>query len=228
MTPIELREILENQSDPAYREFHLKTYPQAQHMLGVRLPEQRKLAKSIIKHSNYLDFLNSIEPYYYEEVMIMGIIIASAPMGINERFDYVLDFLPRINNWAVCDTFCNSFKIKTPDLEAYWDFLMQFRNNQDEFILRFVFVMVLCHFVRIEYLEQIFKLLDSIRSEKYYVEMAEAWLVAEILTKFPAPAFDYLSRDQLSIFAHNKAIQKACESRRISIEDKQRLRGMKL
>ena len=228
MTPAELREELESRSDPGYREFHLKTCPGAEHVLGVRLPEQRKLAKAIIKNGSYWSFLDSIEPYYYEEVLVTGIVIASAPMGINERFDYVIWFLPFINNWAICDTFCNSFKIKDADLATYWDFLMQFKDSKEEFVLRFILVIILCHFIREEYLERVFNLLDDIKSEKYYVEMAKAWLVAEIFTKFPEQVFDYLSRDQLSTFAHNKAIQKACESRRISVEDKQHLRGMKL
>lgn len=228
MTPAELREQLESSSDSAYRDFHLRTCPGAEHVLGVRLPEQRKLAKSIIKSGSYWNFLDSIEPYYYEEVLITGIIIASAPMGINERFDYIIWFLPFINNWAICDTFCNSFRIKDEDLKTYWDFLMQFKDSDEEFVLRFIFVMILCHFIREEYLTQIFELLDNIKSEKYYVEMAKAWLIAEIFTKFPTEVFDYLSHDQLSTFAHNKAIQKACESRRISTEDKQHLRGLKL
>lgn len=228
MTPDELRENLESQSDSGYREFHLKTCPGAKHVLGVRLPEQRKLAKTIIKSGSYWNFLDSIEPHYYEEVLITSIIIASAPMGINERFDYVIWFLPFINNWAICDTFCNSFKIKDTDLGTYWDFLMQFKDSNEEFVLRFIFVMILCHFIRTEYLTRIFALLDNIKSEKYYVEMAKAWLIAEIFTKYPEQVFDYLSRDQLSTFAHNKAIQKACESRRITAEDKQHLRGLKL
>lgn len=228
MTPAELREQLKSSSDSAYRDFHLRTCPGAERVLGVRLPEQRKLAKSIIKSGSYWNFLDSIEPYYYEEVLITGIIIASAPMGINERFNYIIWFLPFINNWAICDAFCNSFRIKDEDLATYWDFLMQFRESQDEFVLRFIFVMILCHFIREDYLAHTFGLLDQIKSEKYYVEMAKAWLIAKIFTKFPAAVFDYLSRDQLSTFAHNKAIQKACESRRISTEDKQHLRGMKL
>lgn len=149
-------------------------------------------------------------------------------MRVTERFDYVIRFLPFINNWAICDTFCNSFRIKDEDLESYWYFLMQFRESDEEFVLRFIFVMLLCHFIREDYLTRIFELLDEIKSEKYYVDMAKAWLIAEIFTKFPEAVYEYLARDQLSTFAHNKAIQKACESRRISAEDKQRLRSLKL
>lgn len=228
MTPEELRENLQDLADNGYREFHLRTCPQAQHLLGVRLPAQRKLTKQIIKSGDYWQFLDSFTPYYYEEVMITGIIIASAPMGLAERLDYVAWFLPYINNWAVCDTFCNSFKIPPIDLDKYWDFLMQFQDSQEEYTLRFIFVMLLCHFINLDYLERIFQLLDEIHCEKHYVEMAKAWLIAEIFTKFPNQTYDYLSHDQLSTFAHNKAIQKVCESRRIFDADKQHLRSMKL
>lgn len=228
MTPDLLRETLESLAEPDYREFHLRTCPEAQHLLGVRIPTQRKLAKEIIKTNNYWQYLDGFEPYHYEEVMILGLIIATAPMSITERLDYTAWFLPYINNWAICDTFCNSFKIPPADLPTYWQFLMQFRNSTDEYTLRFILVMILDHFILAEYLDRIFNLLDHITSRAHYVEMAEAWLIAEIFTKFPAQTFAYLGRDQLSTFAHNKAIQKACESRRISTADKQHLRALKL
>lgn len=228
MTPEELRGRLLELEDTNYRSFHLKTCPQAQHVIGVRLPEQRKIAKDLIKSGNYWNLLDGFTPHYYEEIMITGIIIASAPMGLQERFDYTTWFLPFINNWATCDTFCNSFKIKESDLEEYWSFLTQFTHSTEEYTLRFVLVMSLCHFITTKYLDSIFQSLDTIQSDKYYVEMAKAWLVAEIFTKYPETTLEYLSHDQLSTFAHNQAIQKACESRRISVEDKQHLRGLKL
>lgn len=228
ITPELLRETLENLAEPTYRDFHLRTCPEAQHLLGVRVPTQRKLAKEIIKTDNYWQYLDGFEPYYYEEVMILGLIIATAPMNLDDRLNYTAWFLPYINNWAICDTFCNSFKISDHDLDTYWQFLMQFTNSSEEYVLRFVIVMILDHFIRIEYLAHIFALLDSLTSRAHYVEMAEAWLIAEIFTQFPNQVFDYLTHDQLSTFAHNKAIQKACESRRISDEDKAHLRALKL
>lgn len=228
LTPELLRETLQNLAEPAYREFHLRTCPEAKHLLGVRIPEQRKLAKTIIKTGNYWQYLDGFKPYYYEEAMILGLIIATAPLDVQERLNYTAWFLPYIDNWAICDTFCNSFKIKNTDREAYWQFLLQFQNSDAEFTLRFVIVMLLDHFISEQYLTDIFALLDHITSSAHYVEMAKAWLIAEIFTEFPDQVFDYLSRDQLSTFAHNKAIQKACESRRVSAEQKQHLRALKL
>lgn len=227
MTPEELREELLLREDVSYREFHLKTCPQAQHVIGVRMPEQRKLAKKIIRSSDFWQFLDNYEPYYYEEVLITGIVVATAPMGLEERLGYAAWFVPQINNWAICDCFCASFKIAEEDLPRVWDFVTEYRTQTSEYALRFMFVMILDHFLRAEYLERIFELLDSVKSEDYYVEMAKAWLVAELLVEFREPTIEYLLRDQLSKFAHNKAIQKACESYRITNEDKQTLRGMK-
>lgn len=227
MTPDELREHLLELEDVGYREFHLRTCPQAQHVIGVRMPEQRKLAKQIVR-SDYWQFLDGFEPHYYEEVLITGIVIATAPMGLSERLDYVAWFVPLINNWAICDCFCASFKFQAEDLPAVWDFVTQYASNDAEYALRFMFVMILDHFLRPEYLNRIFTLLDRVQSSAHYVEMAKAWLVAELFTKFRDETLDYLLHDQLSQFAHNKAIQKACESYRVSEADKQTLRGMKL
>ncbi len=227
MTPEELRENLLEREDVAYREFHLKTCPQAQHVIGVRMPEQRKLAKQLVR-GDYWQFLDGYEPYYYEEVLITGIVIATAPMGLAERLDYTAWFVPKINNWAICDCFCASFKFQENDLPKVWDFITAYQTSTQEYDLRFMFVMILDHFLRTEYLERIFQLLDAIKSEQYYVQMAQAWLVAELFTKFREETLEYLTHDQLAVFVHNKAIQKACESRRISDTDKQTLRGLKL
>lgn len=227
MPPEELQSRLFDLQDVGYREFHLKTCPQAQHVIGVRIPEQRRLAKEITKN-DFWWFLDQIQPHYYEEVMVTGIVIATAPMGLAERLDYTAWFIPQINNWAVCDTFCASFKPKPQDLPVFWDFLMQYRSSQEEYALRFMLVMFLDHFILPEYLERVFDLLDEIKSDKYYVEMAKAWLVAELFAKFRNETLGYLQRDQLSVFAHNKAIQKARESRRISDDDKQLLSSLKL
>ncbi len=228
MSPAELREQLLDLADTTYREFHLRTCPFAEHLIGVRMPAQRRLAKTIIKSGNYWTFLDEIDPYYYEELLITGIVIASAPMSPDERFGYIQRFLPKINNWAICDSFCSSFKIKPPEQSAYWNFLMQFQNSDQEFTLRFLFVMILDHFLLTEYLPQIFQLLDNIKSDQYYVHMAKAWLIAELCIKFRDKTFDYLQHDLIPPVTHNKAIQKACESYRISDEDKAHLRSLKL
>lgn len=227
MSPDELRERLFELEDPGYKAFHLKTCPNARHMIGVRVPEQRKLARLITK-SDFWQFLDTVQPYHYEEIMITGIVIASAPMGLAEHLDYVIWFLPLIDNWAVCDTFCASFRPQPADLATIWDFLLQLTSSREEFVLRFVLVMLLDYFLLPEYLALIFQLLDELHSNQHYVNMAKAWLVAEAFAKHRDATLDYLSRDQLGTATHNKAIQKACESRRVSSADKTLLASLRL
>lgn len=227
MTPEELKEELLDRQDIGYRDFHLRTCPQAENVIGVRMPEQRKLAKQIVR-GNFWYFLDQVEPSYYEEILITGIVVATAPMSLDDRLRYTAWFVPMINNWAICDCFCASFKLKPDELKYWWNFLFSYCLGSQEYRLRFMFVMILDHFMVEEYLPKIFDLLDKVKSDYYYVEMAKAWLIAELFTKFRDQTFEYLQSDQLSVFAHNKAIQKICESRRVSVEDKQTLRGMKL
>lgn len=227
MTPEELRERLLELEDPAYRQFHLKTCPQAQNVIGVRMPDQRKLAKAICK-GDFWQFLDEIQPHYYEEVLISGIVVASAPMALAERLDYVAWFVPQINNWAICDCFCASFKPKPEDLPRLWDFITEIGASGTEYAVRFMLVMMLDHFLLPEYLPCIFALIDQLESDKYYINMATAWLVAEAFAKFRDETLEYLRSDRLSTFTHNKAIQKARESRRISTADKLTLAALKL
>lgn len=227
ITPEVLRERLLELEDVGYRNFHLKTCPQAQNVIGVRMPEQRKLAKKITK-SDFWRFLDEIQPHYYEEVLITGIVIASAPMALAERLDYVAWFVPQINNWAICDCFCASFKPKPVDLPRLWDFITEIGADQAEYAQRFMLVMMLDHFLLPEYLPKIFEIIDRLKTEQYYVNMAIAWLVAEAFTKFRDETLGYLRSDGLSTFTHNKAIRKARESRRVSAEDKATLAALRL
>ncbi len=219
MTPAELRARLFELEDAAYRDFHLKTCPQAKHVIGVRMPEQRKLAKEIYR-GDFWQFLNEVQPQYYEETLITGIVIASAPLSLAERLDYTAWFVPQIDNWAICDCFCASFKPKAEDLPVLWDFINQIGASSAEYARRFMLVMLLDRFLLPEYLPQIFAITDNLKSDQYYVNMATAWLIAEAFTKFRAATLEYLRHDHLSTFTHNKAIQKARESRRITPEDK--------
>ncbi len=227
MSPEELRADLFDLEDVAYREFHLKTCPQAQRVIGVRMSEQRRLAKMIIK-GDFWQFLDEIRPYYYEEILVTGIVIASAPMSLDDRLGYVSWFIPLINNWAICDCFCASFKIAEPDLEPMWRFLQSLAESDQEYTQRFRLVMMLDHFLLPQYIEKIFRILDQLKTNYYYVDMAMAWLIAEAFTKFRDQTLEYLRHDQLTDFVHNKAIQKARESRRISAEDKVTLAALRL
>ncbi len=96
-------------SDSKYKEFHSKLCPNTNNIVGVRVPILRNLAKEIAK-GNWIDYLSQPENEYYEEIMLQGMVIGLAKMDIDERIKYIEEFVPKIYNWGICDTFCAGLK----------------------------------------------------------------------------------------------------------------------
>ena len=114
---------LERLADPGYRTFHEGLIPGVKMSYGVRLPQLRGLAKTILK-GGALDYLRATSPGSYEETLLRGLVIGGLPLPWAEKRPLVEDFLPRIDNWAVCDTFCGSLKPRSPqDRQEMWEFL---------------------------------------------------------------------------------------------------------
>jgi len=217
----EVRAELMDLRDEGYLAFNKKTNPELTSSLGVRIPEQRKIAKRISKN-DFWQYLDAEPKKYYEEIMIEGFVIAMSPMSTMERFDYLANFVPKIHDWATCDCVAASFKIKPDELSEYWDFIMRYRESTAEFEVRFMLVMILDHFVLPEYWPRIIEILENLPSTAHYVEMAAAWLISEMMIKDRERMLRYLSgENHLSDFVQNKAIAKCRESRRVSKEDKE-------
>ena len=212
--------------DVKYRDFHSGLCPRTNNIIGVRIPLQRKIAKEIIR-GDFRKFLEEVQNEFYEETMIEGMVIATAQIPLDERLRYLAKFVPKIDNWAVCDSVVASFRLRADETNRYWDFILSYRGSSREFELRFMLIMMLDHFLDKEHLEQIFTIIDTLGNDAYYVNMAIAWLVAEAFVKFREETLEFLQDDHLTKFTHNKAIQKACESYRVSTDDKVLLRGMK-
>lgn len=226
--------------DEKYRQFHQSLCPNADQMIGVRMPVVRQLAREVAKNSDFRSYLDDPTPHCYEETMIEGIIIATAPLDKDERLQYLHNFIPKIDNWAVCDCVAASFKFKSATktthsskpntnlaLPEMWAFLLEFQNSSTAFALRFMLVMFLDHFLLPEYLPKILNIVDQISSEEYYVMMAQAWLIAEAFIKERAATLSFLQHNHLSKFVQNKAIQKIRESYRVPDNDKTILLSLK-
>lgn len=136
-------------------------------------------------------------------------------------------FVPQIRNWSVCDSFCAAQKWVGRHREAVWDFLQPYIRSDEEFSVRFAAVMLLDHLITGDYIGRVLEALDSMSPAGYYAQMAIAWAVSIAYVKFPEETGSYLRRCRLDDFTYNKALQKAVESRRVSDEDKVRLRAMK-
>lgn len=192
----------------------------------MRMPEVRQIAKRLCR-GNFEEYIIAEPKEYMEEILLHGIIVAQAKMELGSRLNLLEKFIPRIQNWLVCDVVANSFRIKPEQEDTYWDFLTQYLNSKDEFAVRFMLVMLLDHFLRDNYTTEVLAIVDAIEHPGYYVEMAKAWLVAEALVKDREVAMSYIYDNHLSDFAFNKAIQKARESYRVGNDDKVMLQQLK-
>ena len=224
----EIKKELENLADKKYREFHKGLCPGTENILGVRIPVLRNYAKKLSKEKEIKYLLENIDNQYYEEIMLQGMLIGlEKDNNIQNILNDVEKFVPKIDNWAVCDVFCGGLKITKKYLEEMWNFLQKYLKSEKEFEIRFGVVMLLDYYITEEYLEKDFKIFDDIKSEKYYVQMAVAWAISICLIKFYDRTIEYLKNANLDKFTYNKALQKAIESYRITDMQKQELRKMK-
>ncbi len=210
--------------DKKYKEFHSSLVTDCQYeMIGIRVPMMKNVAKEISKNSNIEEFLKVAQDHYYEEVMIQGLVIAYMK---EERtfYQYFKKHVPKIDNWALCDTFCSSIKMVEKFPEKYFDEAIKMAQNKKEFTSRVGLVILLNHFVKKEYLDKIYALLNSIKSEKYYINMAEAWLVCELYIKYPKETMRFIQKNNLNKETQNKAISKIHDSFRVSKEEKEELK----
>lgn len=221
---LELHELV----DEKYLKFNKKLCPDTKKkMLGIRVPDLRKLAKRIAK-DDWRNFLKEAKDGYFEEVLLQGFVVAYAKTNIEEKLEYVKWFVPKIDSWAISDTFCPTLKINPQDLEKVWKFILPYLDSNQEFEVRFAIIMMLDYFLTEEYVESVLKRLDQINHEGYYVKMAVAWCITEIGIKFNDKAMSYLAgHNNLDKFTYNKTLQKMRESYRIDNAQKEILKQMK-
>ncbi len=223
-----IKKELKELADKSYKEFHKNLCPGTENILGVRVPVLRNYAKKLAKEYEIKDLLTKIDDEYYEEIMLQGMLIG---LEKNKDIHYILKsiekFVPKIDNWAVCDVFCGGLKITKKYPEEMWKFLQTYMTSDKEFEIRFGVVMLLEYYIAEDYLEKDFAIFDSINSDQYYVQMAVAWAISICLIKFYDKTIQYLKKAKIDKFTYNKALQKAIESYRITNEQKQELRMMK-
>lgn len=208
--------------DVEYKEFHSSLVLNSKYeMIGIRVPIMRDVAKKIAK-SNIEEFLKHAQNKYYEEVMIQGLVISHIK---DEKlfYRYLKKYINKIDNWALCDSFCNSIKIVRKYEEKYFIETIKMALNKEEFISRVGIVMILNHFISKDNLKEIFDTLNKIQSDKFYINMAEAWLLCEMYIKYPKETKLFLKKNSLNKFTQNKAISKIHDSYRVSKEEKELL-----
>ena len=232
----EIREGLERLADPSYRKFNASLIPGKENILGVRLPALRAYAKEFegvwrevlacygIPCLQTPDFSQAEKgDRYLEEDLLCGVLIARAKTDFAEFAEYVRGFVPRVDNWAVCDCTFMGAKAFDRNPEAGWTLVEPYFEAPTEFGVRFAAVTGLAHFVREEsvgkLLRKLVALSDGRLENRYYAQMAVAWAIAECIVKFPERARAALG-ELKDPFILRKSISKACESYRVSPEEK--------
>lgn len=248
----EIRDRLNKMSDADYEKFSASLIPASGRgtMLGVRLPALRDYAKELSK-GDWRQELSYEEDLYFEETMLRGMILGYACRDIEELFACLKDFIPRVQNWSVCDSVCSGLKLVEKYPEKTWDFLQPYLKSGEEFPCRVGLIMLLNHFVKLgedkkkisrkrsvtmadlqgqeetgDYLEPILQALDREFTEGYYAQMAAAWLLAELFVTYPVRTLRGLRELHLDAFTRKKAVQKIRESRIPDKEVKAYLREM--
>lgn len=222
----EIREELINLADEKYKKFHSNLCPGVENILGVRLPILRKISKDLSKN-NYKDYLDNDSIKYYEEIIVEGLIIGYIKVDNETRFKYIRNFVPKINNWAVCDSFCNNLKFTKKNMSEVWDFILPYTSSKNEFDVRFAVVMMLNFYIVDDYIDNVLSVLNDIHHDGYYVKMAVAWAVSFAYIHFPNKTLSFLKNNNLDNFTYNKSLQKIIESNRVSKEYKDLMRSMK-
>ena len=216
-----IREKIFSLADEKYKEFHSGLCHNTNNIVGVRVPILRNYDKELVKEGFEKNY-NKIQTEYYEEIMLKGMMIGLEKMDIDTKLTYIKEFIPYIDNWAVCDIFVAGLKIK--EKEKFYNFIQKYlENNKTEFEIRFGLVSLLDYYIDKEHIQEIFKITDKIKRDEYYIEMAIAWLISICYIKFPKETEEYLNNNKLSDFAYNKSIQKIIESTRVDEQVKNKL-----
>ena len=218
--------ILRDMSDDKYRDFQSVLIPsiEKETVLGVRMPQIRKLAKTIITEDAEV-FMNSLPHRYYDENQLHAVLIS----GIAD-FDRCIEntekFVGYIDNWATCDTM--SPKVFSKNKEELLKHIVVWIDSDHTYTVRFAIKMLMEHFLGESYSDEYPQMVARVKSEEYYVKMMIAWYFATALSKQWDLVFPYIKSRKLSVWIHNKTIQKALESYRITSSQKDILRRLKI
>lgn len=223
---MEIRKRLWDLQEKDYAEFQRKLIPNIhpETIIGVRTPALRKLAKEAAKLPDIQEFMQTLPHDYFEENNIHGFIIEG--MKDYEECIHALEkFLPYVDNWATCDLVSpNVFKKHLPELIGQ---IKAWMASDEPYTIRFGMEALMRHYLDDAFRPEYLELAAGIRSEEYYVNMMTAWFFATALAKQYDAAIPYIEEQRLDEWTHNKAIQKAVESYRITDEQKAYLRTLK-
>ena len=227
MTGAEIRKELYLLQDEAYREFQAKLIPGMglDQVIGVRTPLLRKLARQIVKEEDTQAFLEELPHEYFDETQLHAFVISEIK-DPEEAFERTEQFLPYVNNWATCDQL--SPKVFRKCRKELLHHIEQWLASGRTYTVRFGIGMLMQHFLDEAFDPKYPAIVAKVRSEEYYVNMMIAWYFATALAKQYEAVLPYIEKQKLDPWTHNKTIQKAVESYRITPQQKEYLKTLKV
>lgn len=226
MITSEVLEELKKLHDDGYREFQAKLIPNidGDTIIGVRTPDLRTLAKEYSKRDDISIFLNNLPHKYFEENQLHSFIL-SVMKDMDTCVKLVDEFLPYVDNWATCDQL--SPKIFKKNKAALLEYVDKWLKSDQIYVKRFAIGMLMEHFLDEDFNTSYLTKVAKIRSSEYYLNMMIAWYFATALAKQYDSTLPFIEQQKLDKWTHNKTIQKAVESYRITPEQKAYLRTLK-
>ena len=224
-----IQKFLKENADAEFAAFTSRTIPTVdpKSILGIKTPELRALAKELLKSPKGAaqKFLSDLPHKYFEENQLHAFVVS----GIKDFDQCVAElerFLPFIDNWATCDQ-CSPACFKK-NRAALLPLIKKWKKSGRVYTVRFAIVNLMRHFLDQDFKAEYLEMAAAVKSDDYYIKMAVAWYFAEALAKQWDAALPYIKAKRLEAWTHNKAIQKARESFRVSDERKELLAGMKV
>ena len=223
----EIQSFLFENRDEKYKAFQAKLIPSVdgELIIGVRTPELKKFAKELIKRGEAADFLADLPHKYFEENQLHSFIISDIK-NFEKCIYEIQRFLPFIDNWATCDQLKPKAFSKNKD--KLLDYILIWIKSEDTYTVRFAIEMLMTHFLDESFKEDYLKMVAEVKSEEYYINMMIAWYFATALAKQYEKALPFIENNVLDKWTHNKTIQKSVESFRITDEQKEYLKTLKI
>ena len=221
----EIRARLEQLAEPKYKQFSEALTPNAPKMLGVRLPILRSMAKEYAADAQKL--LQQPCGETFEEIMLRGMLIGCMKCTTEQRMQHIQAFVPLIDNWGVCDSFCSSIKEAKKKPELYWDFIQQYLHSDHEFEVRFAVVMMLDYFSSGTWTKETLQKLQTVTHRGYYAKMAVGWAISVCYIHEPDTTWYWLNQTQIEQEVMKIALQKIMDSKRVQGEQRERIRALR-
>lgn len=217
---------IEQNQDPAYQIFTKKIVTSKYPMIGIRSPLLKAFAKELTKENP--KWYESYCPYKnFETVALYAYSLGFLKCPFIELEQEIEKFLPLIDNWAINDYACANLKQFRKFQTEGFSFILKCLEKKEPYTIRFGLVLLVDYYVNDSYIDQVLQLCQHNYIDHYYVSMAHSWLISICYIKYPEKTKNFLKQAKIRPWVYRKAISKICDSKRVSKEEKDKLKQMK-